>query len=193
MSKTTTALATAALAAAGIGGYIATDALLDDHPAPVSLVAVADAPAPAGKETSIFDDIDRKLDPFRHIDAIVKPPPPPIPAKVLEKAIAATIPDQIMAEAIARAMIAREALVGKSIAGINSLVPLIPEAAPGLPVIEQAQRLYTILKRAGLRTIPYYASGSPAWVRWRQLLADPLATDADWIAFYQSLSTAALA
>ncbi|EIQ01636.1 hypothetical protein OpiT1DRAFT_00208 [Opitutaceae bacterium TAV1] len=188
MSKATEAAVLATIAAVGIGGYYINETLNESGAAaPAAIVASADVPAPAKDETTIFDEMDRKLEPFRQIDAIVKPPPPPIPAKVLEKAIAATIPDQVMAEAIARALVAREALVGKSVASISGLVPLIPDAAPGISVIEQAQRLYTLLKAAGLRAIPYYASGTAAHVKWQQLTRDPLTTDADWLKFYKSL------
>ncbi|EIP96814.1 hypothetical protein OpiT1DRAFT_01239 [Opitutaceae bacterium TAV1] len=46
-----------------------------------------------------------------------------------------------------------------------------------------------IARAANITELPAFAHGTPAWVRWRQLSANPRATEADWIGFYQSLQS----
>lgn len=191
MSALKTYTVAAAVAAASIAGYYGYDSLVEgDEPAAV--VAEAEVPAAPAGPTLLdkLDDLDKQLDPFGTVDKLSNPLPDALPAiAALAKALADTIPDQVMAEAIARAIVELDTIVGQSLADINGLVPLIPEPSLAIPVLERAQRLYTILKAAGLRVIPYYANGTPAWVKWRQLSQDPFIEDADWIGFYQRLAS----
>jgi hypothetical protein len=188
MSKTT--IATIAIAAAAGGGALLTDAFLPPEPAPAALVAEA-TPAPDAEASHLFEDIDRKLDILGDIDRKLAPPPPPVPPspipplQILKQDLRAAIPDKVLADAIAEAIVDLDRIVP----GIDTLVPLIPPPLPGIPVIERAQRLYTQLHYAGLRTIPRFASGTSAWVRWKILSADPRATDKEWGIFYASLRT----
>ncbi|WP_081722037.1 hypothetical protein [Geminisphaera colitermitum] len=46
-----------------------------------------------------------------------------------------------------------------------------------------------IFRAAEVTELPSYAHGTPAWVQWRQLSANPLTTEADWIRFYRILSS----
>ncbi|AHF89518.1 hypothetical protein OPIT5_03780 [Opitutaceae bacterium TAV5] len=69
----------------------------------------------------------------------------------------------------------------------QGLVVLTPPLR-GTPLESLASWL-RIMSAAGITELPLWASGTPAWVRWRQLSASPLTTEAEWIGFYRSLKT----
>ncbi|WP_043588424.1 hypothetical protein [Geminisphaera colitermitum] len=69
----------------------------------------------------------------------------------------------------------------------TGFVVLYPPVFHGSP-LASLDRWLRIFRAAGIREIPTYASGTPAWVLWRQLSTSPLTTEADWIAFYRRLA-----
>ncbi|MDR1279273.1 MAG: hypothetical protein LBK99_00430, partial [Opitutaceae bacterium] len=69
--NTTTAITTAALAAtaAGTGGYLLTNPLTEDAPAPAATLAAATTtPAPEAPAPDLFSDLDPKLDSLGDLD-----------------------------------------------------------------------------------------------------------------------------
>ncbi|EIP99445.1 hypothetical protein OpiT1DRAFT_03962 [Opitutaceae bacterium TAV1] len=68
--------------------------------------------------------------------------------------------------------------------GLVILTP--PVLADPLASLESWLR---IARAANITELPAFASGSPAWVRWRQLSSNPLTTEADWIGFYRALAS----
>lgn len=96
--------------------------------------------------------------------------------------------DARLAESIIAAFLDRARLQQAEDIAISQPVPLLPPALPNITIIEEATRLANILRAAGLRYVPRYARGSPAWVRFQQLTSDPFTTDADLTDFYRSLA-----
>lgn len=70
----------------------------------------------------------------------------------------------------------------------NGLTVLCPPVMRGRP-LESLKRWLAIMAAAEITELPAYAHGSPAWVMWRQLSANPLTTDAEWVRFYRALGT----
>jgi hypothetical protein len=195
MPNTQTYLTAAVMGAAGLGGvYLANQLGQQEEPEPVAqIMQVATAtpatPAP-NSDPEPFDSIDAMLNPFREIDAITKPappalPPPPLPVEDIKLALYRNAEaDTPLVESIVAAFIERARLEQtKEIAAVHP-IPLIPPAMPNITILEEATRLARIIRAAGLRHVPHFASGTSAWVKWRVLVSNPLASEADWTEFY---------
>jgi hypothetical protein len=125
---------------------------------------------------------------WKPVEPLVLPPAvPPIDLQKLPtlelRRFAASL-TSVELQALGTAIV--QAAVGE-VLNPQGLVVLTPPLR-GTPLESLASWL-RIMSAAGLRELPSWASGSPAWVRWRQLSASPLTSEADWVGFYRSLAS----
>ncbi|AHF90213.1 hypothetical protein OPIT5_08360 [Opitutaceae bacterium TAV5] len=162
----------------------------------VAVLVVAALLVSAALRADEFDDIlgpDPAVLSYAEDDLDVPwtPPPPYVLPPALGPAIAPALQDLPLPPGFTALQFDQMrtaltvALSRQTVLTSTGLVVLCPPVL-GDP-LKSLESWLRIARAADITELPTYASGTPAWVRWRQLSASPLTTEADWIGFYRSL------